>query len=82
MLYGPSSSLGDHYPASMAVVLTAPDYTRLAQMLLTRFADGRRYLSLESVQHECPLSRLGLVTAYSRLTDWMWSCCSPPSGRN
>src|SRR5260370_15254438 len=50
LLYGHPPTWGEHYPASNSGLFsTAPDYTRLAQMLLNGgVLDGRRYLTTRS----------------------------------
>jgi CubicO group peptidase (beta-lactamase class C family) len=60
LLNGHPPTWRGHYPASNGGLFsTAPDYTRLAQMLLTGGAlDGRRYLTADSVRMMSTVVRL------------------------
>src|SRR6266436_786986 len=62
LLNGHPPTWRGHYPASNGGLFsTAPDYTRLAQMLLNGGAlDGRRYLTADSVRMMCQLYRLAI----------------------
>jgi CubicO group peptidase (beta-lactamase class C family) len=77
ILYGHPPTWGDHYPASNGGLFsTAPDYTRLAQMLLNGgVLDGRRYLSPESVLMMSTVQTGDLVTGFTPGNGWGLGVC-------
>ena len=72
ILYGHPPTWSEHYPASNGGLFsTAPDYTRLAQMLLNGgVLDGRRYLSSESVRMMSTVQTGDLVTGFTPGNGW------------
>jgi len=77
ILYGHPPTWVDHYPASNGGLFsTAPDYTRLAQMLLNGgVLDGRRYLSSESVRLMSTVQTGDLVTGFTPGNGWGLGVC-------
>jgi CubicO group peptidase (beta-lactamase class C family) len=77
LLYGHPPTWGDHYPASNGGLFsTAPDYTRLAQMLLNGgVLDGRRYLPAESVRMMSTVQTGDLVTGFTPGNGWGLGVC-------
>jgi CubicO group peptidase (beta-lactamase class C family) len=77
LLYGHPPTWRDHYPASNAGLFsTAPDYTRLAQMLLNGgVLDGRRYLTAESVRLMSTIQTGDLVTGFTPGNAWGLGVC-------
>src|SRR5450755_4619710 len=77
ILYGHPPTWRDHYPASNGGLFsTAPDYTRLAQMLLNGgVLDGRRYLRAESVRMMSTVQTGDLVTGFSPGNGWGLGVC-------
>ena len=77
LLYGHPPTWGDHYPASNGGLFsTAPDYTRLAQMLLNGgVLDGRRYLTAESVRMMSTVQTGDLVTGFTPGNGWGLGVC-------
>jgi CubicO group peptidase (beta-lactamase class C family) len=77
LLYGHSPTWRDHYPASNGGLFsTAPDYTRLAQMLLSGgVLDGRRYLTAESVRMMSTVQTGDLVTGFTPGNGWGLGVC-------
>ena len=72
LLNGHPPTWRDHYPASNGGLFsTAPDYTRLAQMLLNGGAlDGRRYLTAESVHMMSTVHTGDMVTGFTPGNGW------------
>ena len=72
LLNGHPPTWRGHYPASNAGLFsTAPDYTRLAQMLLNGGAlDGRRYLTVDSVHMMSTVQTGDLVTGFTPGNGW------------
>ena len=77
LLYGHPPTWRDHYPASNGGLFsTAPDYTRLAQMLLNGgVLDGRRYLTAESVRLMSTIQTGDLVTGFTPGNAWGLGVC-------
>jgi CubicO group peptidase (beta-lactamase class C family) len=77
LLNGHPPTWRDHYPASNGGLFsTAPDYTRLAQMLLNGGAlDGRRYLRADSVRMMSTVQTRDLVTAFTPGNGWGLGVC-------
>jgi CubicO group peptidase (beta-lactamase class C family) len=77
LLYGHPPTWRDHYPASNGGLFsTAPDYTRLAQMLLNGgVLDGRRYLTAESVRMMSTIQTGDLVTGFTPGNAWGLGVC-------
>jgi CubicO group peptidase (beta-lactamase class C family) len=77
LLYGHLPTWRDHYPASNGGLFsTAPDYTRLAQMLLNGgVVDGRRYLTAESVRMMSTIQTGDLVTGFTPGNGWGLGVC-------
>jgi CubicO group peptidase (beta-lactamase class C family) len=77
ILYGHPPTWRDHYPASNGGLFsTAPDYTRLAQMLLNGgVLDGRRYLKAESVRMMSTTQTGNLVTGFTPGNAWGLGVC-------
>jgi CubicO group peptidase (beta-lactamase class C family) len=77
ILYGHPPTWRDHYPASNGGLFsTAPDYTRLAQMLLNGgVLDGRRYLTAESVRMMSTIQTGDLVTGFTPGNAWGLGVC-------
>jgi CubicO group peptidase (beta-lactamase class C family) len=77
ILYGHPPTWRDHYPASNSGLFsTAPDYTRLAQMLLNDgVLDGRRYLTAESVRMMSIIQTGDLVTGFTPGNGWGLGVC-------
>jgi CubicO group peptidase (beta-lactamase class C family) len=77
LLYGHPPTWRDHYPASNGGLFsTAPDYTRLAQMLLNGgLLDGRRYLTAESVRMMSTIQTGELVTGFTPGNGWGLGVC-------
>jgi len=77
LLYGHPPTWGDHYPASNGGLFsTAPDYTRLAQMLLNGgVLDGRRYLTAESVRMMSTVQTGDLVAGFTPGNGWGLGVC-------
>ena len=77
LLYGHSPTWRDHYPASNGGLFsTAPDYTRLAQMLLNGgVLDGRRYLTAESVHMMSTVQTGDLITGFTPGNAWGLGVC-------
>jgi CubicO group peptidase (beta-lactamase class C family) len=77
LLYGHPPTWRDHYPASNGGLFsTAPDYTRLAQMLLNDgVLDGRRYLTAESVRMMSTIQTGDLVTGFTAGNAWGLGVC-------
>ena len=74
LLNGHPPTWRGHYPASNGGLFsTAPDYTRLAQMLLNGGAlDGRRYLTADSVRMMSTIQTGDLVTGFTPGNGWDW----------
>ena len=72
LLNGHPPTWRGHYPASNGGLFsTAPDYTRLAQMLLNGGAlDGRRYLTAESVHMMSTVQTGDMVTGFTPGNGW------------
>jgi CubicO group peptidase (beta-lactamase class C family) len=72
LLNGHPPTWRGHYPASNGGLFsTAPDYTRLAQMLLNGGAlDGRRYLTAESVHMMSTVNTGDMVTGFTPGNGW------------
>jgi CubicO group peptidase (beta-lactamase class C family) len=72
LLNGHPPTWRGHYPASNGGLFsTAPDYTRLAQMLLNGGAlDGRRYLTAESVHIMSTVQTGDMVTGFTPGNGW------------
>jgi CubicO group peptidase (beta-lactamase class C family) len=72
LLNGHPPTWRGHYPASNGGLFsTAPDYTRLAQMLLNGGAlDGRRYLTADSVRMMSTVQTSDLVTGFTPGNGW------------
>jgi CubicO group peptidase (beta-lactamase class C family) len=72
LLNGHPPTWRGHYPASNGGLFsTAPDYTRLAQMLLNGGAlDGRRYLTAESVHMMSTVHTGDMVTGFTPGNGW------------
>jgi CubicO group peptidase (beta-lactamase class C family) len=72
LLNGHPPTWRGHYPASNGGLFsTAPDYTRLAQMLLNGGAlGGRRYLTAESVRMMSTVQTGDLVTGFTPGNGW------------
>jgi CubicO group peptidase (beta-lactamase class C family) len=72
LLNGHPPTWRDHYPASNGGLFsTAPDYTRLAQMLLNGGAlGGRRYLTAESVRMMSTVQTGDMVTGFTTGNGW------------
>jgi CubicO group peptidase (beta-lactamase class C family) len=77
LLYGHPPTWRGHYPASNGGLFsTAPDYTRLAQMLLNGgVLDGRRYLTAESVRMMSTVQTGDLVTGFTPGNGWGLGVC-------
>src|SRR6267154_1516600 len=77
LLYGHPPTWRDHYPASNGGLFsTAPDYTRLSQMLLNGgVLDGRRYLMAESVRMMSTIQTGDLVTGFTPGNAWGLGVC-------
>jgi CubicO group peptidase (beta-lactamase class C family) len=77
LLYGHPPTWRGHYPASNGGLFsTAPDYTRLAQMLLNGgVLDGRRYLTAESVRMMSTIQTGDLVTGFTPGNGWGLGVC-------
>jgi CubicO group peptidase (beta-lactamase class C family) len=77
LLYGHPPTWVDHYPASNGGLFsTAPDYTRLAQMLLNGgVLDGRRYLTAESVHMMYTIQTIDMVTGFTLGNGWGLGVC-------
>jgi CubicO group peptidase (beta-lactamase class C family) len=77
LLYGHPPTWRGHYPASNGGLFsTAPDYTRLAQMLLNGgVLDGRRYLTAESVRMMSTIQTGNLVTGFTPGNGWGLGVC-------
>jgi CubicO group peptidase (beta-lactamase class C family) len=72
LLNGHPPTWRDHYPASNGGLFsTAPDYTRLAQMLLNGGAlGGRRYLTAGSVRMMSTVQTGDMVTGFTTGNGW------------
>jgi CubicO group peptidase (beta-lactamase class C family) len=72
LLYGHPPTWRGHYPASNSGLFsTAPDYARLAQMLLNSgVLDGRRYLTAESVRMMSTVQTGDMVTGFTPGNGW------------
>jgi CubicO group peptidase (beta-lactamase class C family) len=72
LLNGHPPTWRGHYPASNGGLFsTAPDYTRLAQMLLNGGAlDGRRYLTAESAHMMSTVQTGDMVTGFTPGNGW------------
>src|SRR6201981_2636670 len=77
LLYCHPPTWREHYPASNGGLFsTAPDYTRLAQMLLNGgVLDGRRYLTAESVRVMSTVQTGDLVTGFTPGNGWGLGVC-------
>jgi CubicO group peptidase (beta-lactamase class C family) len=77
LLYGHPPTWRGHYPASNGGLFsTAPDYTRLAQMLLNGgVLDGRHYLTAESVRMMSTVQTGDLVTGFTTGNGWGLGVC-------
>ena len=77
LLYGHPPTWRGHYPASNSGLFsTAPDYTRLAQMLLNGgVLDGRRYLTAESVRMMSTIQTGDLITGCTPGNGWGLGVC-------
>jgi CubicO group peptidase (beta-lactamase class C family) len=77
LLNGHPPTWRGHYPASNGGLFsTAPDYTRLAQMLLNGGAlDGRRYLTADSVRMMSTIQTGDLVTGFTPGNGWGLGVC-------
>jgi CubicO group peptidase (beta-lactamase class C family) len=77
ILYGHPPTWRDHYPASNGGLFsTAPDYTRLAQMLLNGgVLNGRRYLTAESVRMMSTVQTGDLLTGFTPGNGWGLGVC-------
>jgi len=77
LLNGHPPTWRGHYPASNGGLFsTAPDYTRLAQMLLNGGAlDGRRYLTADSVRMMSTVQTGDLVTGFTPGNGWGLGVC-------
>jgi CubicO group peptidase (beta-lactamase class C family) len=77
LLYGHPPTWRGHYPASNGGLFsTAPDYTRLAQMLLNGgVLDGRRYLTAQSVRMMSTVQTGDLVTGFTPGNGWGLGVC-------
>ena len=77
LLYGHPPTWRGHYPASNSGLFsTAPDYTRLAQMLLNGgVLDGRRYLTAESVHMMSTVQTGDLITGFTPGNGWGLGVC-------
>ncbi|HMI52188.1 MAG TPA: serine hydrolase domain-containing protein [Candidatus Saccharimonadales bacterium] len=77
LLYRHPPTWRGHYPASNGGLFsTAPDYTRLAQMLLNAgVLDGRRYLTAESVRMMSTIQTADLVTGFTPGNAWGLGVC-------
>src|SRR6202051_1926342 len=77
LLYGHPPTWRDHYPASNGGLFsTAPDYTRLAQMLLNGCVlDGRGYLTAAAARMMSTVQTSDLVTGFTPGNGWGLGVC-------